>query len=266
MNIQFSLTPSESKRLIAKGVLEYLKDRIEEENKILVTRGSTNAYVLEEVLKYIGAPADFNKADFITGEIIAEDRNNRLWANKRRKAEVVIKGKTATDIKDDVDRLTTVQRMKAGDVVIKGANAIDHNGTVGVLVGDQKTGGTVGSLLGPINAKGVDLVVPIGLEKMVWGDINGASQMAGANFARWSQGMGVGLFPLAATVITEIDAIEMLFDYDVEAFHIASGGLGAAQGSIVLLVEGDDEKLDKIKAFLEKEILGEKPLQPNPAD
>jgi len=263
MNIQFSLTPSESKRLIAKGVLEYLKVQIEDENKILVTRGSTNGYVLEELLKYIGAPADFNKADFITGEILA-DGNNRLWSNKKRKAEVVIKGKAATDIKDDADRLTTVQRMKAGDVVIKGANAIDHKGTVGVLIGDQKTGGTVGSLLGPIKAKGVELIVPIGLEKMVFGEIDFASQWAGSNMSKWSQGMAVGLFPISATVITEIDALEILFD--VEVLHIASGGLGAAQGSVVLLADGDDEELDKLKEFLEKDIIGEKALQPNPAE
>ncbi|MBN2151986.1 MAG: hypothetical protein JW839_11095 [Candidatus Lokiarchaeota archaeon] len=263
MNIQISLTPSESKRLVAKGVLEYLKDRIDDGNSILVTRGSTNAYVLEELLKHIGAPADFNKADFITGEILAGG-NERLWANKRRKPEVVIKGKAARDVKDDADRLTTVQRMRAGDVVVKGANAIDHKGTVGVLLGDPKGGGTVGSLLGPIKAKGVDLVVPIGLEKMVWGEIDGTSQMAGSDFARWSQGMAVGLFPLSATVITEVDALEMLFD--VEAFQLASGGLGAAQGSVVLLVEGEDEELDKCRAFLEKEVFGEGQLQPNPAE
>ncbi|MEX2684468.1 MAG: hypothetical protein Q6373_023055 [Candidatus Sigynarchaeota archaeon] len=263
MNIQISLTPSEGKRLIAKGVLEYLKDRIEGGNTILVTRGSTNAYVLEELLKYIGAPADFNKADFITGEILAEG-NNRLWANKKRKPEVVFKGKTTRDIKDDADRLVTVQRMKAGDVVVKGANAIDHKGTVGVLVGDTKAGGTIGSLIGPIKAKGVELVVPIGLEKMVWGEIDGTSQMAGADFSYWSQGMGVGIFPVSATVITEIDAIEMLFD--VEAFHLASGGLAAAQGSIVLLIEGEEEELEKCKAFLDKDVFGEKQLQPNPVE
>ncbi len=263
MNIQISLTPSESKRLIAKGVLEYLKDRIEDGSKILVTRGSTNSYVLEELLKYVGAPADFKKADFITGEILAEG-NDRLWANKRRKPEVVFKGKTPSDIKDDANRLTTVQHMKAGDVVVKGANAIDHKGTVGILVGDQKAGGTIGSLIGPIKSKGVELVVPIGLEKMVWGEIDGTSQVAGADFAKWSQGMGVGLFPVSATAITEIDAIEMMFD--VEAFHLASGGLSTAQGSVVLLVEGDDEELDKCKAFLDKDVFGEKALQPNPAE
>ncbi len=76
--------------------------------------------------------------------------------------------------------------------------------------------------------------------------------------------MGVGLFPISATAITEIDAIEMLFE--VEVFHLASGGLAAAQGSVVLLVEGEDEELDKVKAFLEKEVIGEKALQPNPAE
>nr|MDO8111125.1 hypothetical protein [Candidatus Sigynarchaeota archaeon] len=89
--------------------------------------------------------------------------------------------------------------------------------------------------------------------------------IAGANFCKWSQGMPVGLFPVAATVITEIDALEMLFD--VEVLHLASGGLGNAQGSVVLLIEADEDKeLDICKAFLEKEIFGEKPIQPNPAE
>nr|MDO8112220.1 hypothetical protein [Candidatus Sigynarchaeota archaeon] len=176
MNLQISLTPAESKRLIAKGVLEYLKDRIDE-NSILITRGSTNAYVLEEVLKHLKQDASFNKADFITGEILAE-KDMRLWSNKHRKLEVVIKKKKAEDVKDDADRLQIVQRMKAGDVVIKGANALDHKGNAGILVGDTKQGGTIGSLYGIIKAKGVDLVVPIGLEKMIWGEIDSSSQIA----------------------------------------------------------------------------------------
>lgn len=263
MNIQISLTPSESKRLIAKGVVEYLKDSIDD-CTVFITRGSTNAYVLEELLKFLEIDAPFNKADHITGEILAEG-NMRLWSNKRRKPEIVIKKREIQDVKDDAERLKIVQHMKAGDVVIKGANAIDHTGMAGVLVGDPNTGGTVGSLYGIIKAKGLDLVCPVGLGKMVMGEINETSNIAGANFCKFSQGMPVGLFPLAANVITEIEALEMLFDCEV--FHLASGGLGKAQGSVVLLIEAaEDEELDKIKAFLDDNVFGEEALEPNPAE
>jgi hypothetical protein len=257
------LTPSESKRLIAKGVVEYLKDSIDE-CTILVTRGSTNAYVLEELLKYLEADASFNKADFITGEILAEG-NSRLWANKRRKSEVVIEKREVRDVEDDADRLKIVQGMKSGDVVIKGANAIDHTGMAGILVGytgGQVTGGTIGSLYGVIKAKGLDLVCPVGLGKMVMGEITETSNIAGGNFCKFSQGMPVGLFPVAANVITEIEALEMLFDCEV--FHLAAGGIGTAQGSVVLLIEAaEDEELEKIGAFLDENVFGELALEPN---
>ncbi len=264
MHMQITLTPSESKRLIAKGTLEYLKETIEDGRKVLVTRGSTNAYVLEEILKYLGLDTSFNKADFITGEILGPG-NMSLWANKKRKPEVLVKKKEIHDIKDDAERLSIVQSMRAGDVVIKGANALDASGTVGVLVGDQRQGGTIGSLYGPIKSKGIDLLVPIGLEKMVWGDIAASSGLAGANECKHSEGMPCGLFPVAGTVMTEIDALELLFDVDV--VHIASGGLADAQGSVALLIDADeDEELAKCKAFLEKDVLGEPVLQPNPAE
>jgi len=243
--------------------VEYLKDSIDE-CTVLITRGSTNAYVLEELLKYLEIDAPFNKADFITGEILAEG-DSRLWANKHRKPEVVIKKREILDVKDETDRLKVVQRMKEGDIVIKGANAIDHTGVAGILVGDQNTGGTIGSLYGIIKSKGLDLVCPVGLGKMVMGEINETSNIAGANYCKSSQGMPVGLFPVAANVITEIEALEMLFDCEV--FHLASGGLGKAQGAIVLLVEAaEDEELEKIGAFLDANIFGEEPLEPNPAE
>ncbi|HME51939.1 MAG TPA: hypothetical protein VKM55_06960 [Candidatus Lokiarchaeia archaeon] len=266
MNIQIALTPSESKRLIAKGVVEYLKESLDIaiDCTVLITRGSTNAYVLDELLKYLEIDAPFTKADFITGEVLAEG-NTRLWSNKHRKPEVVIKKREMEEVKDDAGRLKVVQRMKAGDVVIKGANAIDHTGMAGILVGDQTTGGTIGSLYGIIKSKGLDFICPVGLGKMVMGEISETTNIAGANFCKFSQGMPVGLFPVAANVITEIEALEMMFDCDV--FHLASGGLGKAQGSVVLLIEAaEDEELDKIKAFLDDGVFGEEPLEPNPAE
>ncbi|MFX0099963.1 MAG: hypothetical protein ACFFCS_10295 [Candidatus Hodarchaeota archaeon] len=262
MNIQLSLTPSESKRLIAKGVLEFLKDRIENKKKIILTRGSTNAFILDEIYKHLGIEKEFNKADFITGEIIPGE--NGLWANKKRIPEIFVKGTKITEIESKEQRLQLVSQMRFGDVLIKGGNAIDSNGTVGVLVGDP-SGGTVGALYGIVKAKGIDLVIPIGLEKMIFGDINFISDIAGQNACKHSRGLACGLFPISGIVITEIEALELLFD--VEAFQMGSGGLGDAQGSVALLIESDDkEELNKCWDFLSEEIFGEEKLEPNPME
>lgn len=260
MNIQISLSPSESKRLIGKGVMFFLRERIENKKKIVITRGSTNAYVLDEVYKHLGVEREFNKADFVTGEIIPGE--NTLWANKQRIPEIYLKGTNITEIESKEERSQLVSRMRFGDVLIKGANAMDSNGTVGVLVGDP-SGGTVGALYGFVKAKGIDLVIPIGLEKMIFGDINFMSDIAGQNACKHSRGLACGLFPISGIVITEIEALELLFD--VETFQIGAGGLGDAQGSVALLIESDDkEELTKCWEFLLLEIFGEEKLEPNP--
>lgn len=265
MNIQFVLAPSESKKLIARGVVEYLKPRLDDGASVLVTRGSTDGAVLEELQAALGISEKFSKADFLTGEIVAGTK--RLWANKKesRKPEVLVEGTRARAI-TDAERVDIVRGMKRGDMIIKGANALDCNGTVGILVGDQTQGGTIGSLYGIARAKGIDIIVPVGLEKLVMHDIETTCQLSGATTCYWSQGMPVGMFPVAgAIVITEIEALELMFD--VEVYHLASGGLGEMAGAVTLLVESDeDEELDACKAFLESSVFGEPALQPNPVD
>jgi hypothetical protein len=266
MNLQVVLTPSEGKRLIAKGCVDFFKDRLEEGSSILVARGSTNAYVLEEMYKHLGIDEPFEKADFISGEILS-DPENRLTSNSkaRRKMNVLFTGTEAHDIANDAEQLDIVRHMKGGDLVVKGGNALDSDGNVGILVGDQYTGGTIGTLYGIIRSKGLELVIPIGLEKAIFGDLDANSMVLGASFCKYSMGMPVGLFPVTGTVITEIDAVEMLFD--VEAFHVASGGIGDAQGSVVLAIESEnDEALADCEKFLETEILGEPRLEPNPVE
>ena len=265
MNIQIVLTPSESKKLIAKGIAEYLKPLLENGASVLVTRGSTNAYVLVELQAMLGIDQPFSKADFITGEILPGDK--RLWANKKecRKPEILFEGKAAREV-TDASRVEIVRAMKRGDFIIKGANAVDPNGVAGVLVGDQNQGGTIGALHGIARAKGIDILVPIGLEKLVANDLDLACQLAGANNCKWAQGMPVGIFPVSGGIVmTEIEALELLFD--VDAYHIASGGLDGAKGAVSLLIESEeDDELERCKAFLESSVFGEPDLQPNPAD
>ena len=62
-----------------------------------------------------------------------------------------------------------------------------------------------------------------------------------------------------ATVVTEIDAFRILFD--LKAVHIGGGGMTESQGSVVLVAEGEKEKLDRAIALIEP-IKGEPALRP----
>ncbi|MHA1791048.1 MAG: hypothetical protein ACTSVI_00300 [Promethearchaeota archaeon] len=263
MNIQVALNPSRSKRLIAKGVMELVKKRIKQGYSVLVTRGSTNAYVIDEIFKYLGMKRDFPLSNFIIGEVI--DDAKALWTNPRDKRvpEFLIKDKKARMVKDRNELLEIAREMKLGDVIIKGGNAIDKNGNVGVLIGNKQWAGTIGTLYPIIKAKGIDLMIPIGLEKMVMSDLESISKYSGSLRNKFCFGISCGMFIINGIVITEIDALKLLFDVDV--LHMASGGLGSAQGSVVLMIESsNDDVLEKCKDFLVKEILPEKSLEPNP--
>ena len=62
-----------------------------------------------------------------------------------------------------------------------------------------------------------------------------------------------------ATVVTEIEAFRILFD--LRAIHIGGGGMTDSQGSVVLVAEGEKEKLDRAIALIES-IKGEPSLRP----
>jgi hypothetical protein len=54
---------------------------------------------------------------------------------------------------------------------------------------------------------------------------------------------------VTATVITEVQALEVLAG--VEATHVASGGIGGSEGSVVLVVEGADEQVQQAMHLVE---------------
>ena len=58
-------------------------------------------------------------------------------------------------------------------------------------------------------------------------------------------------------IVTEIEAIEILFA--LKAVHYASGGWGGAEGSVTLIVDGEEEDVNRCLDLIE-EIKGEPPL------
>ena len=67
---------------------------------------------------------------------------------------------------------------------------------------------------------------------------------------RPDNGIPCGMVPMPfATPITEMEALEVLFD--CETYHVASGGLGGAEGSVSILIDGfDNDEMEKIDSFV----------------
>jgi len=237
MRASVVLTPPVSKRLIAKGVaaLPQVQAALEH-GRIVVALGTTNAYVAEELL---GKPID--RGAFAAGFI--DDRWN-LNARVGEAGEVVLVCGKPTD----ASTKGGPSSLAAGDVFIKGGNALDPEGVVGVLTG-APDGGTIARYIGICLARGVEIVAPISLSKSVHTSISDLSQEMGIGRTELRMGLPCGIFPLHGRVVTEIDALEGLFP--VRAMHVASGGIGVGAGAISLLIEGAERAVHDAFALVE---------------
>jgi hypothetical protein len=143
-------------------------------------------------------------------------------------------------------------------VIIKGANAIDPAGNVGVITSGFD-GGTVAAMIGTVTSQGLKIIVPVGLEKLV-ASVPEAVRHTGAKTLDYTMGADFGMYCLTNTVpITEIEAFRILFD--VQAHHVASGGQGDSQGAVVLIIEGQEENVKAAIALVES-IKGEPSPRP----
>ena len=255
MRALFVLTPAESKCLIAKAVanMQEIKQALQHD-KILIGHGSTNVYVAQEIL---------GKEKF--AEIIAPDlyvsglltRGTLCTTAGEEKGAVVVlnQGK----LEPPAPTMGEMLREFGPDgVFIKGANAVDPEGNAAVLVAHPE-GGTIGWSIGHILARGIHLVVPVGLEKLV-PSIKQAVSMCGQLRLDYFQGLRVGMIPLSgATVVTEIVALRILAG--VESVLVAAGGSSGSEGSVTLVADGESGPVKKAIELMES-IKGTPPLAP----
>lgn len=238
-----TLLPHESKKLIAVGVtaIDWLREKMKK-GKIFVARGTTNSYVLEEML----AISEFEKNRYVAGQILPKGGRLAAVPSDKRLPEILfIDGKS-----EEMTAHKAMEIMEKGDIIIKGANALDPDGIAGVLLGHPQAG-TCGAFWGPLRAKGLRLLIPIGLEKLVTHSILYTSMDAGLDQIDFADGMPIGLFPLYGDVFTEIEALETLFELD-EVIHVASGGVGGAEGAVTLMLIGEKSVVKKAFDFCQK--------------
>jgi hypothetical protein len=234
---QFLITPSASKRLIAIGLANHPCIRTAIKNgTVVIVAGTTNGYLAEEVLKAHNIADDFSRKRFFRGIILPPTKTvtaeGRLANESKFPGDVIItkgvwqKGKTIADV---------VDTLREGDVILKGANALDlTRKQAAILIGHPKAG-TIGLALPAIVGRRVKLIIPVGLEKRVNGDLNALAEKINAP--------GVGgyrLMPVSGEVFTELDAIKVLTGATAEL--IAAGGVCGAEGSVWLAVTGTEEQ------------------------
>ena len=141
------------------------------------------------------------------------------------------------------------RRLGAGDVILKGANAIyTPTGETGVLIGHPQ-GGTAMPIISAVIGRRAGLIVPIGLEKRV--DMPIAQLAAISNAA---DAEGPRLCPLPGKAFTELDALRALTG--AEAVLLAAGGVMGAEGCVYLAASGTPEQMDAVRA-LERELRAE---------
>jgi len=242
------LKPAESKRLIARAVavLPEIK-AVLRKGTLVISMGTTNAMVAEEIMgKTIDDKSKFTRGVVCEGRLTANDETDLF--------PVVIKdGKLV-----EMQQRAALEDFKPGDVFIKGANAVDVKGDVGVLVGSE-TGGTVGEAWYAISGRGGCFICPVGLEKLV-PSVSEVAPKSNIYRYKYSMGMPVSLIFLpTAKVVTEIQAIKVLTGAD--AYLVASGGIGGSEGSVTLILEGEADRLEQ--AFkLVQDVKGEPSMPP----
>ncbi len=243
------LTSAESKRLIAKGVatLPQIQAALAD-GRIVFAGGTTNAFVGEELLG-IKIP---DKGSHVMG-LITDGVACGIPDARRMPFLVIEKGQRIV-----LPFAEALERLGPGDVFVKGANAIDPEGRVGILAGSA-AGGTIGRAtpyLGPDKAQ---LVLAVGLEKLI-PSLPAAAAWATLDEVDAAFGWKNYVLPIAIPgqiLVTEIEALQRLTG--VRTTLLSAGGVGGSEGAVVLGVTGEPEE---VQATLElvRSIKGEPPV------
>lgn len=247
MKAQIILTPTESKKFIAKAIVEMKEVKTAFQEGLIVMHPSTSTYFLFEELT--GQKPDMEV--WLSGAIVkkglcvewgsySQMKKGYLATPGHFPYSWIIKGKKLQPQKT-IDELC--QQLGEKDVYIKGVNALDPQGNAGVLIGSMAEG-TIGRIVAAIKKRKFKIIFPVGLEKLIPVSIEKASKETGSNKKiEYSMGIPCSLMPVPGITVTEIDAFRILAGID--ALPISAGGIGGAEGAIVLLLQGEESAVRK---------------------
>lgn len=251
MIAQFMFTSAESKFLIAKSLINIERVQKAANEGILAFHPSSSTYCVVKELTGNKPPGKVWVTGMVVPKGLCVEASTQVTRTDSDAGEGL--GKALADPglyphtivihRGEVVTGWTIydlmERMKPGDIYVKGVNALDSSNKVGVLLGSLAEG-TIGKILAASKEKGFEIVCPVGLEKFIPGDLDECSELIKGT-KEYSMGQKCRLRVFGATVVTEIDALKILAD--VEAVPFAAGGLDGAEGSICIAVSGSEEKV-----------------------
>jgi len=252
------LTVAESKRLIGKAVAQMpvVKNALAN-GMVIIIKGTTNAYVAEEITgQKVGHSA------FVTGRIEPEKGAKNLPPTKPVNHIILEKGKVV-----DIPLPEAAKKLKAGDVVMKGANALDYRNKMAAINILDPAGGTTGITMPFIIARKAHLVLPVGLEKLVAGDLVDTTLKmrepvetlpapAGGSKSLFPGNNIPSMWLVTGEIVTELEAIKILTG--ATAFQSSAGGVSGAEGGVWLVFRGTRDQVKKALELV-KSIQGEPP-------
>jgi hypothetical protein len=254
---QFVITPAAGKRLIGKAMVRHAAvAKAIKKGTVVIVAGTTNGYVAQEMLSALNQGKEFKRNRFYRGIILPPARptvsTGRRQDEGKFPGDVIIRNgvfqrdKTIFDVIDD---------LREGDVILKGANAVDLiQKRAAILIGDPKAG-TIGVALRAMVGRRVRLILPVGLEKRVYGNLD---ELAVKMNEPGTQ--GPRLLPVPGEIFTELDAITLLTGATAQL--VAAGGVCGAEGSVWLAVSGKPTQ-DKAAEVLIKSVVNEPAFNTN---
>jgi hypothetical protein len=255
MLAQIVLTPAESKKLIAKAVagLEAVQQAVK--NGIVALHPSSSTYFIVEEITGSKPKTNYWVCGVVTPRGMCVEmamvlgsgltpRGDKADPGDLQGTWVIEKGQLGGE-----EKLSSLlYRMTASDIYVKGVNALDSEGNVGILFGLE---GSMGYIQAARKKRNFTIIYPAGLEKLIPIPVKQAAKEA--KFTRYESGMGmpVGLFPCPSGVtVNEVRAIEILSG--ASAIPVASGGLGGAEGATTLVLKGKADEVKKALDFVEQ--------------
>ena len=258
MHAQVSLLPNESKKLIAKALANISEVKTALKEGILVMHPSSSTLFLAEEILGETPETDVWMCGAITPRAACGDDGVKIWMTTHPEARgkggpeafpfswVIEKG----NLNQGETLASLFTRMGPKDVYIKGVNAIDPLGKVGVLIGNEVEGGTIGRVLAAQKEKGFTIIYPAGLEKLIPISIEEAVEAAKYRLTlSYSMGGRCSLLQCEGKVVTELKAIEILTG--ATAIPISAGGVDGAEGAITLVISGEANQIKKAIDYIE---------------
>jgi len=238
--IQFTLTVNSGKWVIARAIAENqdIKNAVSQKNILLF--GGTTVSAIAELL--IGKPLRISGRISPRGTVSAYKK-----INEKPHTLLIHKG-ICYDFEKNPSRVTKIlNTFGSDDFVITGANAFDRNGVAAIMAGSYGLGSRK-ELLAPIHTEGGNIIIAVGLEKLIPGSIIDSIGNSGHNIPSWSMGAAIGLVPIIGQLFTEIEAIYNLTGY--KPVIVGRGGINGAEGSTTFILKGEKKKLDAFKKIV----------------